>query len=101
MSLAEELQKLDALRASGAISEHEFALAKARVLQGTAAPAAPVDSGGSFTSSPNFLHRLTRSNRDYWLGGVCGGLGEHTPIPGWGWRLIFCALVVLSGIGII
>jgi phage shock protein PspC (stress-responsive transcriptional regulator) len=40
----------------------------------------------------NWLHRLTLSNKDRWIGGVCGGLGEHTPVPSWSWRLLFVLL---------
>ena len=32
---------------------------------------------------------LRKSVRDVWLAGVCGGLGEHTPLPAWAWRAIF------------
>src|SRR5437764_601090 len=41
MSIADELQKLEDLRRSGALSETEFARAKAAVLAGAAAPARP------------------------------------------------------------
>src|SRR5579885_2006711 len=33
-----------------------------------------------------FLQNLKRSKTDCWLGGVCGGLGTHTPVPSWVWR---------------
>jgi len=35
---------------------------------------------------------FTKSDKDRWLGGICGGLGEHTSIPSWTWRLIFVLL---------
>ncbi len=47
----------------------------------------------------NWLQRLTRSATDRFLGGVCGGLGEHTPIPSWCWRLFFILLLVCFGTG--
>jgi phage shock protein C len=37
----------------------------------------------------NWLQKLTTSDSDKWIGGVCGGLGEHSPIPSWVWRVLF------------
>ena len=96
MSIADEIQKLESLRASGAITEPEFAAAKARILDAT--PPVPAPAAGGET---NFLHRLTRSSTDVWLGGVCGGLGQFTTIPSWTWRLIFVLLLFGFGVGII
>jgi phage shock protein PspC (stress-responsive transcriptional regulator) len=91
MSLADELQKLDALRASGALTAEEYAAAKDRVLHGAPAPA-----GGS-----NPLKAFRRSSHDYWLGGVCGGLGAVTPVPAWAWRVAFCLALLSFGFGLI
>ncbi|HDQ04728.1 MAG TPA: PspC domain-containing protein [Deltaproteobacteria bacterium] len=49
----------------------------------------------------NWLHTFTRSKEDFWLGGVCGGLGEHTPVPSWTWRLLFVLFVVFFGTGLL
>ncbi|HJO95928.1 MAG TPA: PspC domain-containing protein [Victivallales bacterium] len=49
----------------------------------------------------NFLHNMKKSYRDKILFGVCGGLGEHTPIPSWVWRVIFIVSLFCGGIGII
>ena len=49
----------------------------------------------------NWLQKFTRSSSDYWIGGVCGGLGEHTPIPSWTWRLIFILFVIIFGTGLL
>lgn len=46
-----------------------------------------------------FLQTITKSNTDCMLGGVCGGLGAHTPIPAWLWRVLFCVLVFFVGSG--
>lgn len=46
-----------------------------------------------------FLHELRRSPDDYWVGGVCGGLGEHTPLPSWVWRVMCAMLFTAFGIG--
>jgi phage shock protein C len=47
----------------------------------------------------NWLAKLTKSDTDRWIGGVCGGLGEHTPVPSWAWRLLFTLLVIIFGTG--
>lgn len=49
--------------------------------------------------SENWLQRLSRSEDDRWIGGVCGGLGQYTPIPSWAWRVIFCLLFFCFGTG--
>ncbi len=49
----------------------------------------------------NWLQTFTRSDTDFWLGGVCGGLGEHTPVPSWTWRLIFALLFLFYGTGLL
>ena len=88
MNVSEELERLQALRDRGAITEAEFAQAKARALGG-----ASVHSG--------FLHRLSLSTGDRVIGGVCGGLGAHTGLPSWAWRVIFCISVLYFGIGLL
>ena len=35
------------------------------------------------------------------IGGVCGGLGAHTGLPSWVWRVIFCISVFYFGIGLL
>ena len=37
----------------------------------------------------NWLQNFTKSENDRWIGGICGGLGECTPLPSWTWRLLF------------
>ncbi len=49
----------------------------------------------------NFLRRLSKSQDDKWIGGVCGGLGEHTPLPSWIWRVAFCLLFLIFGTGLL
>jgi phage shock protein C len=49
----------------------------------------------------NWLQNLTKSVSDKWIGGVCGGLGESSPIPSWAWRLLFVLLVICFGTGIL
>ena len=91
MSFTDDLERLAALHRSGALSDAEFASAKARAL----------GSGASARSDGvvHWLHGLRRSRTDQWLGGVCGGLAPATGLPAWLWRLIFLALVVCGGTG--
>jgi phage shock protein C len=43
--------------------------------------------------------RLRRSTTDKMLGGVCGGLGEHTGIDSLIWRVGFVAFTLAGGTG--
>ncbi len=97
MSVAEEIERLQALRDRGVLSEAEFAQAKARALG--AGVGGNAGDGGAAGAS--FLHRLRRSTRDHVIGGVCGGLGEHTDLPSWAWRVIFCVAVLYFGVGLL
>ena len=72
MALTDDLERLASLHRNGALSDAEFASAKARAL-GTAPRADDVVQG---------LHALRRSRTDRWLGGVCGGLAPATGLPG-------------------
>ena len=90
MTVAEELERLKSLRESGSLSEVEYAQAKARVLGATGTP-----------PHTTFLHRLSLSRTDRVIGGVCGGLGAHTGLPSWAWRVIFCISVLYFGIGLV
>ena len=74
MGLPDDLERLAALHRSGALSDAEFASAKARALGST-------------------------PNAD--VGGVCGGLAPATGLPSWLWRLIFLALMLCGGTGLI
>ena len=52
------------------------------------------------TSFVDFLQKLTKSKKDVWIGGVCGGLGEYTPIPSWVWRALFAVMIFGYGVGL-
>ena len=96
MSVSEEIERLNALRERGVLSEAEYQQAKARTLgAGPGTGAAPAGAHDSF------LHRLSRSATDRVIGGVCGGLGAHTGLPSWAWRVIFCISVFYFGIGLL
>ena len=46
----------------------------------------------------NWLQNFTKSDDDRWLGGICGGLGECTPLPSWAWRVLFVFFLFGPGI---
>src|SRR3954454_3279026 len=93
MPITDDLERLAALYRSGALTDAEFASAKARALAG--APHPGVDG------VVHWLHALRRSRNDRWLGGVCGGLAPATGLPAWLWRLIFVAFAVCGGTGLL
>ena len=92
MGIANDLERLTELHRSGAISDAEFASAKARALG-----EAPTAGGNAVL---HWLHALRRSRTDAWLGGVCGGLAPATGLPSWLWRLIFALLMICGGTGL-
>ncbi len=47
------------------------------------------------------LRNLKKSAADKKIAGVCGGFGEHTPVPAWLWRALFLILVLLYGTGLV
>jgi phage shock protein C len=49
----------------------------------------------------NWLKKLSKSEDDKWIGGVCGGLGKYTPLPSWIWRVAFCLLFLCFGTGLL
>ena len=93
MSIAEELERLQALRDRGTISDDEFARAKAQVLGESAVPRS--------AGHRSFLQQLARSRSDRIIGGVCGGLGHSTDLPSWAWRVIFCLTLLYFGAGLL
>jgi phage shock protein PspC (stress-responsive transcriptional regulator) len=94
MGLADDLERLSALHRSGALSDVEFARAKGRVL-GDGSSHDGTDAIG------RWMRALRRSRSDRWLGGVCGGLAPMSGLPTWLWRLIFVALTLCGGTGVV
>ena len=92
MNITNDLERLAELHRSGALSDAEFASAKARALGSRLHGTDPLVDG---------LNRLRRSRSDRWLGGVCGGLAPATGLPSWLWRLIFVVLVACAGTGLV
>jgi phage shock protein PspC (stress-responsive transcriptional regulator) len=96
MTLSEELSKLSELRASGALSEEEFANAKARLLSAQAPGGA-----GARVDEPVIagVNAFRRTRNDRVLGGVCGGIARSTGVESWVWRLLFAVLFIFAGAG--
>jgi phage shock protein PspC (stress-responsive transcriptional regulator) len=98
MTLSEELSKLSELRASGALTEDEFASAKARLLN-----AQGPGTAGSRVDEPVIagVNAFRRSRSDRVLGGVCGGMARATGVESWVWRLLFAVLFIFAGMGLL
>ena len=47
------------------------------------------------------MRNLKKSATDKKIAGVCGGFGEHTPVPTWVWRALFLILAFVWGIGLV
>jgi phage shock protein C len=93
MTLSDELLKLQGLHERGALSDDEFAQAKARLLH------APATAGAG--GLPGRINALRRSGHDRWLAGVCGGLAAATGVDAWAWRLGFALLLPFGGLGVV
>lgn len=98
MNLADELQKLAALKEQGALTDDEFVRAKEKLLNAETAPREARAEPGNFAPP---LHQLRRTLHDRWIGGVCGGLGRMTGVPSWAWRILFVLTVFLNGLGLL
>src|ERR1700728_358376 len=93
MTLGDELSQLAELRSSGSLTEEEFRRAKERLLHSEQTPAAdPVLSA---------VNSFRRSRTDRWFGGVCGGIARSTGMDAWAWRLLFAALFICAGVGLL
>ena len=92
-SLADELSRLAELRANGGLTEEEFKRAKERLLNTEQTrPHEPLAS---------VVNAFRRSRRDRWVGGVCGGIARSTGMEAWVWRLLFVALFICAGAGLL
>ena len=94
MSEADELGKLGELHRSGVLSDDEFARAKARVLSGASGASSDARTFAS-------VNALRRSRADRWFAGVCGGLARSTALASWVWRVVFVALALCGGSGLL
>jgi phage shock protein C len=99
MTLSDDLNKLDELRARGALTDEEFARAKDRLLN-----AAGTGSGQPSGPPPPFVSAVNtfrRSRNDRWIAGVCGGIARMTGMESWVWRLFFTVLFLCAGTGLL
>ncbi|MFO1251515.1 PspC domain-containing protein [Inhella sp.] len=96
MALADEIDRLHELHQQGALTDDEFARAKARLIDGIGAAAA---SAGN--SPLDEVSKLRRSKSDRMLGGVCGGIAKLSGVETWIWRLILVGLVLCFGSGVL
>src|ERR1700691_4776358 len=93
MPLADELSKLSELHANGSLTEAEFKRAKERLGNDE-----PTRSNDPLVSGVNTFRR---SRTDRWLGGVCGGIARSPGMEAWIWRLLFAALFICAGVGVL
>lgn len=102
MNISEEIKRLHELHLAGALSDAEFAQAKAKLLSNINLDKSdsPSASGPSNDLMQEF-NRLRRSRNDRWLGGVCGGLGRASGMEAWIWRLVFVLFTLTFGFGVV
>lgn len=102
MNISEEIKRLHELHLAGALSDAEFAQAKAKLLSNIKLDKSdsPSDSAPSNDLVQEF-NRLRRSRNDRWLGGVCGGLGRASGMEAWIWRLVFVLFTLTFGFGVV
>jgi phage shock protein C len=93
MTLADELSKLSELHANGALTEEEFKRAKERLLN--------TEQMRASDPLASVVNTFRRSRTDRWFGGVCGGIARLTGMEAWVWRLLFAALFICAGVGLV
>ena len=93
MTLADELSKLADLHANGGLTEEEFKRAKERLLN--------TEQTRSNDPVASVVNAFRRSRSDRWIGGVCGGIARSTGMEAWVWRLLFAALFICAGAGLL
>jgi len=74
--------------------------AQARAMTSTPFPSSPPDPAQLPPSGSTARPPLRRSRTDMVLGGVSGGLAEHTGIDAVLWRVGFAALTLAGGMGV-
>jgi phage shock protein C len=93
MALADELSRLAELRANGGLTEEEFKRAKERLLN--------PEQTRSNDPLASVVNAFRRSRSERWIGGVCGGIARSTGMEAWVWRLLFAALFICAGAGLL
>ena len=97
MNIADEIQRLHDLHQTGALTDAEFAQAKAKLLGSQASN----NQDQKLDETLNQLNKFRRSKSDQWLGGICGGLGKFTGLESWVWRLLFVLFTFYFGFGLL
>ena len=60
------------------------------------------ESNGAATTPNQWDWRgMRKSSLDCKIAGVCGGFGEHTPLPSWMWRVLFLTALFCGGVGLV
>ncbi|MBC7405611.1 MAG: PspC domain-containing protein [Cytophaga sp.] len=108
MNIADDIQRLHDLHQSGALTDAEFAHAKAKLFASPEFDGGTSNTGNAYPTGPNEvdqtlnrLNRFRRSKHDQWLGGICGGLGKFTGLESWIWRLLFVLFTFYFGFGLV
>ncbi len=102
MNVSEEIKRLHELHLAGALSDAEFAQAKAKLLSNINLDKPDNTSGpGPANDLVQEFSRLRRSRNDRWLGGVCGGLARASGMESWIWRLVFVLFTLTFGFGVV
>ena len=104
MIVSEEIKRLHELHQAGALSDDEFARAKARLLNADASQHGAPPQYQQANQESDFardVNRFRRARNDRWLGGVCGGLGRSSGMESWIWRLIFVLFTLSFGFGLV
>ena len=99
MALADELSKIAELRANGGLTEEEFKRAKELLLN--TEPTLNSEHARSGEPLASVVNTFRRSLGDRWIGGVCGGIARSTGTEAWVWRLLFAALFICAGAGLL
>jgi phage shock protein PspC (stress-responsive transcriptional regulator) len=102
MSIADEIDRLDAQRAAGRLTDAEFAAAKARLF----AEPEPIDPArlgwqSLAADTQDRVEKLRRSLSDRWVGGVCGGIARMIGVESWIVRLTFVIALLFGGFGLL
>jgi phage shock protein PspC (stress-responsive transcriptional regulator) len=95
MSISNDLSQLHELHRQGALSDAEFAQAKAKLLS------AVEPHGAGEAPFVSAINRLRRSPSERWIGGVCGGLAQLSGLAAWVWRVGFLLLLLCGGTGLV
>ena len=59
------------------------------------------NEGENDMEKESVLKQITKSQQDRKIAGISGGLGEHTSVPAWLWRVMFIISSFVYGIGIV